>query len=159
MMTIPIRAVKRGDHARTPRSPRAIGGAVGCLWLLALVVADAAAFTTVSAPFTMATDLATGFDTCGAADGGGPIPGIDDGTHIFIADLCDRKTYVWGENGGTTSNALLSVTNGLNHGLAISGGVYYGTDSDGAGTGTAHGSVWTFDPNTLALGTLIATIS
>lgn len=124
--------------------------------MLLVAAASAQAFTTVNAPFGAAVDLAKGFPTC--SQGGaplGPVGFADDGKNTFVLDICNRTTYRFGPDGGDPATAP-QFTSGLNHSLIFHKGGYYGTDADGGGTGTK--GVWTWDPNTLHLGHLVAAI-
>ena len=102
-------------------------------------------FSTISAPLTRVVDLTTPIPSCGP----GPIGVLDDGTSFYVTDWCNGFTYRY--TMGTTLPAPLekSVNNGLDAGLALDNGVYYGVA--GQNQSTVHEGVYIFDPTTLAL--------
>ncbi len=126
------------------------------LSLLLVVPSGAPAFTTVSAPFTAGTDVATGFPTCAVSPGFpaeavGPYGLLDDGSYLYFTDQCNHHMYRLPENGGAVS-AGLDGANGLDGVLVKIGGHYYGmaifpgTQSEPGGPG-----LYEFDPGTLAV--------
>jgi hypothetical protein len=73
---------------------------------------------------------------------------------VFITDFCNTGTlYRFASTGGTTSMAEASSSNGLDLGLATSGGGYFGAVDHNNGPLTA--GLFRFDPNTLAVGAQI----
>jgi hypothetical protein len=96
-------------------------------------------FTSFSPPLTGASDFATNFPN---AFGVGPIGMIDDGTNFFTTDNANGLLYKFPASTGGDATTVQSAQDSL-FGLALSNGVYYGTNL-GAGT------VETFDPATLA---------
>lgn len=70
-------------------------------------------FTTVSAPFTGASNFATGFTTTGSTTTttsppctAGPAGLLDDGHHFFVADgFCGGALYRFPSTGGSASSA------------------------------------------------------
>jgi hypothetical protein len=105
-------------------------------------------FTSFSPPLTGATDFATDFPNSGGSLGIGPIGMIDDGTNFFVSDLFNRQLYKFPTTGGDAAT-VLSAADGL-FGLALSNGVYFGTN--------LAGGIDTFDPSTLAVTTTNATV-
>ena len=112
-------------------------------------------FTSVSPPFTGATDFITDFPTCPANGGtAGPIGVLFDGTHFFATDVCNATIYRFTAAGGSATNPDALLNNALTDGLALVNGVYYGTSNIVASPdfpGWPGIGVYTFDPNTLAV--------
>lgn len=109
---------------------------------LSVAVQEASAstdFTSFSPPLTGASDFATDFPVVGTT---GPIGLLDDGTNFFATDNANGDLYKFPAGTGGSATTAQSAPDGL-FGLALSNGVYYGTRF---GVGT----VFTFDPSTLA---------
>jgi hypothetical protein len=127
--------------------------ALGTIAVLGIVrpLTAYAAWTSFSPPFTGAVDFVTGFPAC---IGLGPTGILFDGSHVFIADFCGTgKLYRFALSGGTVSTAQASSSNGLDIGLATSGGGYFGAVDHNDGALTV--GVYRFDPGTLAVGAKI----
>ena len=105
-------------------------------------------------PFTGGTDVATEFPTCTVGNGvvrqAGPLGVIADGSHLYATDYCTGTAYRFPASGGSAATPEKSFKNGLNFGMTISGGTYYGVSIGGAGVPEG---LYSFDPSTLALGT------
>jgi hypothetical protein len=97
-------------------------------------------FTTISPPFTGASDYAINFPTgtCGV----GPVGMINDGTHFFVSDYCNHKLYEFPAATGGDAKSATKFANGLDGGLAVSNGTYFGVGS---------GHLETFDPTSGAV--------
>lgn len=114
-------------------------------------------FTSVSPPFTGATDFITDFPTCydpASTLQVGPIGLLFDGVHFFATDVCNATIYRFTAAGGSATNPDAQLNNALTDGLALVNGVYYGASSIQAGPnfpGWPGLGVYTFDPNTLAV--------
>jgi len=118
--------------------------------LAGALATSASAFTSVSAPFTGAADLATGFPVC-PPDGAGPTGVLFDGNKLFVADVCNGLIYRFGPAGGTAATAeATSATPVANGAMTISGGRYYATRLPFGAISTGFGVV-EFDPLTLTL--------
>jgi hypothetical protein len=132
-------------------------------FLAAVLVAGApaadAAHTAFSSPFTGGTDVATGFAECGAT-AVGPAGLIDDGTNMFVTDDCNATTYRLPAGGGDVSApGVPANANGLNIGIAVHRGHYYGASCHvGCPGGTSLvGGLYEFDPSSLAITRTVAT--
>ena len=101
-------------------------------------------FTTIRPPFTEATDYAINFP--GANCGVGPTGMINDGTHFFVTDHCNKKLYEFPAASGGDAKSTTKFANGLDFGLALSNGIYFGV-------GGGHLNI--FDPTT---GSLTSTV-
>jgi hypothetical protein len=101
-------------------------------------------FTTIRPPFTGATDYAINFP--GAKCGVGPTGMIDDGAHFFVSDLCSKKLYEFPAASGGDAKSTTKFANGLDFGLVVSNGTYFGVGG---------GHVHTFNPTT---GNLTSTV-
>jgi sugar lactone lactonase YvrE len=122
-------------------------GMVAALGAVSSLTADAE-WRSFKPPFTGALDFVIGFPACG---GLGPTGLLFDGSHVFIADFCGTgKVYRFSASGGTVSTAQASSSNGLDIGLATSGGGYFGAVDHDDGALTV--GVYRFDPTTLAVG-------
>ncbi len=107
------------------------------------------------APVTGESQFATAFPSCGSPEffgpGLGPIGLAFDGNDVFVTDFCNGTTYKFGLAGGLATGAQ-SAANGLNAGLAVGGGNYFGGRcGPGCGVGGPPDGVYTFDPITLAV--------
>ncbi len=89
---------------------------------------------------------------CGGGANFPPSSVLNDGSHIFVATICEnQKIYRFPETGGAASDpGVISDVTGNANGLALDNGTYFSTGSAFC-CGEVPG-VWTFDPNTLARG-------
>lgn len=124
---------------------------------IGLLPGSAAAFTTISTPFHTEATLVGRFPTCQLPSTAsiGPVGGLDDGTNIYFTDWCNDTLYRFTRSiltgGGSATAPAASSANGLDSGLALSHGVYYGI----AQTKSHYikGGLYAFNPTTLALTT------
>ena len=138
------------------RPTRFVGGALGVLVgvVVGLGVAPGvagAAFTFPSgSPLSSANEsFLSGFpQTCGTSVST-PNSILNDGTHIFVATLCEnQKIYRFPEGGGAVGDPAVSGnTTGNANGLALDDGTYFSTGSAFC-CGEVPG-VYKFDPGTL----------
>lgn len=132
-------------------------GAVSSLVLLLAGSASAAHTIPPGSPFTGGTDLFTNFPTCFIEPSGavGPTGLLHDGSHFFATDYsqCDT-TYRFPVTGGSALSPQASARNGLNLGLAVFGGIYYGIADTNS---FLAAGLYRFDPSTLAVTGPIAT--
>ncbi|HZC47339.1 MAG TPA: hypothetical protein VE243_12740, partial [Candidatus Acidoferrum sp.] len=132
--------------------------------LLIISMADRAqsftGFTSVSPPFTGATDFVTDFPICPDPNSSafygrplyvGPIGVLFDGTHFFATDPCNGFTYRFTAAGGSVTAPDAQAQNLLTGGLALDNGVYFGGSEVPSFPGFPGMGVYQFDPNTLAL--------
>lgn len=118
---------------------------------------SAAAFTSLATPFNAQSTLVGQFPGCqvGTSGTAGPMGGLDDGTNLYFTDWCNDTLYRLSGNilagGGSATAPAASKANGLDSGLALSHGVYYGI----AQTKSQYvkGGLYAFNPSTLALTT------
>jgi len=136
------------------RSIRRLGSLLASLALCGV----AHAFTSFRPPLTGGTVFVTGVPSCTIPSGGaGPVGLVFDPSHFFTTDYCNGTTYRFPLTGGDVSSPEASAQNGLNQGIAVSGGAYYGLA--GSNSNIAPG-LYAFDPNTLAVtGPMIAPFS
>lgn len=133
------------------------------LWLVVggLVASSARAFTVLNGPFTAQATLVGGFPTCAKPFGTvGPLGGLDDGTAMFFTDFCNQTLYRFSDaalTGGASALApAASSANGLDSGVALSHGTYYGIAQ--LASPIASG-LYAFDPVTLKLTTKVPLVS
>jgi hypothetical protein len=104
-------------------------------------------------PFTGGSDVVTEFPTCAVGNGvvrlAGPLGVIADTSHIYATDYCNGTTYRFPASGGSAIAPEQSAANGLNFGMTVSGGIYYGVSF---GNALVAEGLYSFDPSTLALG-------
>jgi len=82
---------------------------------------------------------------------------VFDASHFFVTNSSNHTTYRFPLTGGDFSSPESSADNGLNTGLGISGGHYYGNAATIACGGTTiTNGLYSFDSNTLAVGAMIA---
>jgi hypothetical protein len=85
----------------------------------------------------------------------GPIGGLDDGSHLFFTDFCNDTLYRFNDSvladGGSASAPGASAINGLDGGLAVSHGTYFGIVQ--LASGVVPAGLYAFDPATLKLTT------
>jgi hypothetical protein len=133
------------------------------LWLVVggLVARSASAFTVLNGPFTAQATLVGGFPTCTKSFGTvGPLGGLDDGTAMFFTDFCTQTLYRFGEaaltSGASALSPAASSANGLDSGVALSHGTYYGIAQLAS---TIASGLYAFDPVTLKLTTSVPLVS
>lgn len=147
------------------RSRAATFGLLAAAGLLTVAAQEATAtaaaaptggFPVVSAPFTGSSDYVTGFESCDTAGQNiGPMGVLFAAGRLFVTDLCNWTTYSYTPGADNTGHLLKSKQNGLSAGLALDNGVYYGIADT---TNLIDNGVWTFDPDTLAVGKKVADI-
>lgn len=121
------------------------------------VLARTPAFTTVSHPFSGATNLVTGVPSCPNPSGTlGPIGALTDARYLYVDDFCNNTMYRFGLNGGTAPQAQLAVANGLDSGLTLSHGVYFGIAQ---ASSNIPAGLYAFNPSTLARSPLLVPAS
>jgi sugar lactone lactonase YvrE len=102
-------------------------------------------FSNLVSPLTRSVNEITPIPSCAP----GPVGLLDDGTSLYVADVCNGDTYRY--EMGTTQPAPLQKAseNGLTDGLALDNGVYYGIA--GFNQAVVRSGIYDFDPTTLAL--------
>ncbi|HLJ67731.1 MAG TPA: hypothetical protein VKX16_10275 [Chloroflexota bacterium] len=126
---------------------------IGSAFLSLMMVESAWGFTGISPPFTKAKDLVTNPPTCNRGFGEvSLLGGVSDATHLYFDDYCNDTTYRFGLKGGPIAKAQLAIANGLNLGLAISNGSYFGLADISS---SIPSGLYAFNPNTLVLGPLL----
>src|ERR1700730_10821154 len=125
------------------------------LWLVVggVLARSASSFPVLNGPFTAQATLVGGFPTCVKSFGTvGPLGGLDDGTALFFTDFCNQTLYRFSEaaltSGASALTPAASSANGLDSGLALSHGTYYGIAQ--LASSIASG-LYAFDPVTLKL--------
>ncbi len=117
-------------------------------------------FAAVQSPFKCVEDLIPqGTLACTVTPGwpfetAGPVGVIDDGSRLFVANGCDQNLYRYMLDG--TFDAM--VPNGIDRGLLLHDGHYYGLASATAPPPDGPG-LYEFDPSTLAVGSRIAAVA
>jgi hypothetical protein len=119
-----------------------------------LLAATATAFTALSAPFSAQSTLVGNFPTCNVDGTVGPFGGLDDGANVFFTDFCNKTLYRFSDsvltNAGDATSPSAQRANGLDSGLALSQGSYFGIVQLARSSGVPAG-LYAFDPRTLAL--------
>ena len=116
-------------------------------------------FAAVESPFKCVEDLIpAGTPACTVTPGwfgetAGPVGVIDDGSRLFVANGCDQNLYRYMLDG--TFDAM--VPNGIDRGLLLHDGHYYGLASATAPPPDGPG-LYEFDPTTLAVGSRLAAV-
>jgi hypothetical protein len=115
----------------------------------------ASAFTGLSGPFTMQATVVGHFPTCAETFGTvGPFGGLDDGRSLFVTDFCNNTLYRFNESalstGSSATAPAASSANGLDSGVALSHGVYYGIAQLAS---NIRPGLYAFDPTSLKLTT------
>jgi hypothetical protein len=115
----------------------------------------ASAFTSLSAPFTTQATLVGRFPTCTKSFGTvGPFGGLDDGRYLFFTDFCNKTLYRFNESalssGASATAPAASSANGLDSGIAVSHGVYFGIAQLAS---NIPSGLYAFDPASLKLTT------
>jgi hypothetical protein len=132
-----------GVRARLLGSAVALGITAGLVALGSAHAAPSAAstgdFTAINPPLSGAVDYITGMPSAGI----GPVGVLDDGTSFFVTDFINHSTYKYAVGSTVPLPLVTSAANGLDHGIAVLSGKYYGI---------GLGALYQFDPNTLALG-------
>jgi len=144
-------SLRRSRPRTSARSVLPIGSVLALLTLGGI----ARAFTSFQPPLVGSIDFVTGAPSCTISSGrAGPVGLVLDSSHFFTTDYCTHTTYRFSLGGGDFSSPEASADNGLTHGLAVSGGHYYGLA--GGNSNIAQG-LYSFDPVTLAVvGPMIA---
>jgi LPXTG-motif cell wall-anchored protein len=142
---------KRAGHSATTVRGLRLGLVVAIIAGYVLTAAPAFAvngsFTSFSPPLTGSQDFVTGLGGCSI----GPVGTRVESTRVFVVDLCNATLYRFPAGGGDASDlGVGSAANGFDGGITKLGSVYYGVIQTGSDAG-----VWTFDPTTLAKGTLV----
>jgi hypothetical protein len=99
---------------------------------------------TPGGPLTDATDYITGLTDCGI----GPVGMSVEATRTFVTDYCNSTTYLY-DTSSDTPTLIVSMANGLTHGIAQLDGAYFGVASNNQSI-VAPG-IWEFSPRTLQL--------
>ena len=141
------------DKMKTPRTVVTISVAIGlCAVMSQTAAASSGLAPTAGSPFTSVSEFISDIPNDGTF---GPIGLLDDGSHFYVADYHNATMYMFPLSGGSANSPQASALNGINSGLAVARGVYYGAAQPPT-TALAPG-LYTFDPNTLAVASQVAT--
>jgi hypothetical protein len=142
-------------NRRLPIMRLGLAATAATVLALLLLPAGAGAFTVpfpAGSPFTGATAVITNFPHCNPSPPiaeSGPLGLSNNGSQIFVIDGCNQTTYRFPLAGGSALAPEASFKAGLDIGLGLSDGTYFGVNQIGRG-GIASG-LYSFDPVTLEL--------
>jgi len=141
------------DNPKASRMVATISIVIGlCAVMSQTAAASSGLAPTAGSPFTSVSEFISDIPNDGTF---GPIGLLDDGSHFFVSDYHNATMYRFALSGGSANTPEASATNSTNSGLAVAHGVYYGAAQPPT-TPLASG-LYTFDPNTLGVGSQVAT--